>query len=55
MFGYFFTGEGYAHYIDKNALSYILGDFFTSTSGHSAPDFGAKISKKKIVSSAPSL
>jgi hypothetical protein len=30
----FFNGKSYAYNLTKNGLGYILGDFFTSSSGH---------------------
>jgi hypothetical protein len=35
-FGYFFHCESYALISAKNGLGYILGDFFTNSSGHPA-------------------
>jgi hypothetical protein len=37
-FGYFFHRKGYELLLTKNALGYILGVFFTNSSGHPAPN-----------------
>jgi hypothetical protein len=34
IYGYFFHGQDYALTLTKNELGYILGDFFTNSSGH---------------------
>jgi hypothetical protein len=35
---YFFHGKIYVFILTKNRLGHILGDFFTNTSGHPAPN-----------------
>jgi hypothetical protein len=41
-------GKGYALIFDKTILGYILGDFFTHSSGH--PEFAVLQNKESIVS-----
>jgi hypothetical protein len=50
MFGLLFCRcKSYAFHFDKNRLGYILGDFFTSSSGHPEGQLENGVLKGRVV------